>query len=113
MITKDGAIVNGVVETGRFEITHADSDSRARLGRLATRRGLVETPAFMPVGTQASVKSLSPDEVAATGTRIILANTYHLMLRPGPELLRQAGGLHSFMGWSGPILTDSGGFQVF
>ena len=74
---------------------------------------LAQTPAFMPVGTQATVKTLLPEEVAGTGAQIILANTYHLMLRPGPEVLRRAGGLHRFMGWSGPILTDSGGFQVF
>ncbi len=75
--------------------------------------GVVETPAFMPVGTQATVKTLLPEEVRGTGAQIILANTYHLMLRPGAEVIRRAGGLHRFMGWSGPILTDSGGFQVF
>jgi queuine tRNA-ribosyltransferase len=80
---------------------------------MTTPHGTVETPAFMPVGTQATVKTLLPDEVQATGAQIILANTYHLMLRPGPEILRRAGGLHQFMGWTGPILTDSGGFQVF
>ncbi len=78
-----------------------------------TPHGVVQTPAFMPVGTQATVKTLLPDEVRSTGAEVILANTYHLMLRPGPEVLRRAGGLHRFMGWSGPILTDSGGFQVF
>lgn len=90
-----------------------DAATSARTGRLHTRRGDVLTPAFMPVGTQASVKSLTPCDVEATGTQIILANTYHLMLRPGVDLLCAAGGLHRFMGWSGPILTDSGGFQVF
>ena len=83
-----------------------------RRGRMDTGHGAVETPAFMPVGTQATVKTLLPEEVAATGAQIILANTYHLMLRPGPDA-PPAGGLHRFMGWSGPILTDSGGFQVF
>ena len=80
---------------------------------MSTGRGVVETPAFMPVGTQATVKTLLPQEVRATGAQIILANTYHLMLRPGLETLVAAGGLHRFMGWSGPILTDSGGFQIF
>jgi len=78
-----------------------------------TRHGAVQTPAFMPVGTQATVKTLDPSEVRATGAEIVLANTYHLMLRPGVETLRRAGGLHQFMAWPGPILTDSGGFQVF
>jgi queuine tRNA-ribosyltransferase len=80
---------------------------------MTTSRGVVETPAFMPVGTQATVKTLDPIEVAETGAQIVLANTYHLMLRPGLEILEAAGGLHRFMGWSGPILTDSGGFQIF
>lgn len=80
---------------------------------MTTGRGSVETPAFMPVGTQATVKTLTPREVQATGAQIILANTYHLMLRPGLETLRAAGGLHRFMAWAGPILTDSGGFQIF
>jgi queuine tRNA-ribosyltransferase len=96
-----------------FALLGEDSQSFARRGRMTTRRGVVETPAFMPVGTQATVKTLHPREVWTTGARIILANTYHLMLRPGLETLRQAGGLHRFMGWSGPILTDSGGFQIF
>src|SRR5687768_14089425 len=85
----------------------------ARRGQLTTRRGVVETPAFMPVGTQATVKTLDPDEVRATGAEILLANTYHLMLRPGAEIIAAAGGLHRFMAWRGPILTDSGGFQIF
>jgi queuine tRNA-ribosyltransferase len=85
----------------------------ARLGRLATAHGEVNTPAFMPVATQGSVKGLGPDDLRAAGVEIVLANTYHLLLRPGPELIRDLGGLHQFMGWSGPILTDSGGFQVF
>jgi queuine tRNA-ribosyltransferase len=80
---------------------------------MTTSHGVVETPAFMPVGTQATVKTLDPIEVVATGAQIVLANTYHLMLRPGLEILEAAGGLHQFMGWNGPILTDSGGFQIF
>src|SRR5262245_45475970 len=85
----------------------------ARLGRLSTRHGEVHTPAFMPVATQGSVKGLGPDDLRAAGAELVLANTYHLFLRPGHELVRELGGLHRFMGWSGPILTDSGGFQVF
>ncbi len=96
-----------------FTIVARDEGSQARTGVLRTRRGLVHTPAFMPVGTQASVKSLTPDEVRATGCEIVLANTYHLMLRPGPEVIQAAGGLHAFMSWPYPILTDSGGFQVY
>jgi queuine tRNA-ribosyltransferase len=88
-------------------------DGAARRGRLTTPHGVVETPAFMPVGTRASVKSLAPDDLTAAGVQIILANTFHLFLRPGPETIRELGGLHPFMGWDGPILTDSGGFQVF
>lgn len=85
----------------------------ARRGVIHTTRGDIQTPVFMPVGTQATVKTLHPREVRATGAQIILANTYHLMLRPGVELIQEAGGLHEFMRWHGPILTDSGGFQVF
>jgi queuine tRNA-ribosyltransferase len=85
----------------------------ARRGTLTFRRGQVQTPAFMPVGTYGSVKSVTPEEVAADGADIILGNTFHLMLRPGTEVIRKHGGLHEFMNWSGPILTDSGGFQVF
>lgn len=96
-----------------FTIIRADPDSRARLGRLVTRRGPVDTPAFMPVGTQATVKALDPRELREMGARIILGNAYHLAIRPGLEVIRAAGGLHAFMGWQGPILTDSGGFQVF
>src|SRR6478672_7772497 len=88
-------------------------DGAARRGRLHTPHGVVETPIFMPVGTQATVKGLTPDQLTAVGARIILGNTYHLALRPGDELIAELGGLHRFMGWDGPILTDSGGFQVF
>jgi queuine tRNA-ribosyltransferase len=87
-------------------------DGGARLGRIGTAHGIVETPAFMPVGTAATVKGMRSADVAATGAQIVLANTYHLMLRPGAERVARLGGLHSFMDWPGPILTDSGGFQV-
>ncbi len=97
----------------RFELQTEDTTTWARRGRIHTGRGTVETPAFMPVGTQATVKTLHPDEVRATGAQIILANTYHLMLRPGADLIHEAGGIHRFMRWDGPVLTDSGGFQVF
>jgi queuine tRNA-ribosyltransferase len=85
----------------------------ARAGTIQTPHGIIQTPIFMPVGTQATVKSVSPEELRAAGVQIILANTYHLMLRPGSELISSFGGLHSFMHWDGPVLTDSGGFQVF
>jgi queuine tRNA-ribosyltransferase len=89
------------------------SVGRARIGRLLTPHGVIDTPQFMPVGTQATVKSLTPGDLRAAGTQIILGNTYHLSLRPGHERIARLGGLHRFMGWDGPILTDSGGFQVF
>jgi queuine tRNA-ribosyltransferase len=89
------------------------TDGAARVGRLATPHGVIETPIFMPVGTQATVKGLTPEMVRDLGAQIILGNTYHLALRPGDELVRDLGGLHRFMNWPGPILTDSGGFQVF
>jgi len=101
---------NGLFE---FSLLNTEEKSSARRGRLTTAHGVIETPVFMPVGTQATVKTLHPTEVAATGAQIILSNTYHLMLRPGVEVIEAAGGLHQFMGWHGPILTDSGGFQVF
>lgn len=96
-----------------YTLLKTDSSSKARAGILHTRRGDVETPVFMPVGTQATVKAVSPDELRALGARIILGNTYHLHVRPGEEVIRDLGGLHSFMGWDRSILTDSGGFQVF
>ena len=89
------------------------TDSRARLGELKTPHGVIETPIFMPVGTRATVKAMTPEEVRNLGAQIILSNTYHLYLRPGHELIERAGGLHKFMNWPYPILTDSGGFQVF
>lgn len=96
-----------------FELRHTDSHTRARLGRFQTPHGIVDTPVFMPVGTRASVKGLTPDQLRSAGVTILLGNTYHLTLRPGDELVARMGGLHRFMGWDGPILTDSGGFQVF
>jgi queuine tRNA-ribosyltransferase len=95
----------------KFELSATDGAARA--GRLTTAHGVVETPIFMPVGTHAAVKALGPDDLRAAGAQIVLANTYHLFLRPGHALVRELGGLHRFMGWDGPILTDSGGFQVF
>src|SRR5665213_1480094 len=97
----------------KYELLAKDVRSAARLGRVPTRHGVHATPAFMPLGTQGSVKGLLPDQVAATGSQIILANTYHLMLRPGEQVVADLGDLHRFMGWPGPILTDSWGFQVF
>ena len=89
------------------------TDGAARCGRLTTSHGVVETPVFMPVGTRGAVKSLAPDDLRAAGAQLVLANTYHLFLRPGHELILALGGLHQFMGWDGPLLTDSGGFQVW
>jgi queuine tRNA-ribosyltransferase len=96
-----------------FTLLHTDIDSKARAGCFSTDHGEVETPIFMPVGTQGTVKAVQQRELHEIGARIILANTYHLALRPGAELLHDAGGLHRFMNWTGPILTDSGGYQVF
>src|SRR3989304_1352938 len=95
----------------RFELLKTDGGARG--GRLSTPHGVVETPAFMPVGTQGSVKSLTPEDLRQIGTQILLANTYHLFLRPGHRVIAELGGLHRFMAWEGPILTDSGGFQVY
>ncbi len=96
----------------RFAFEVVARDGAARRGRLVTAHGTVDTPAFMPVGTAATVKALTPEMVAATGTQMVLANTYHLMLRPGADRIERLGGLHRFMRWPGPILTDSGGYQV-
>ena len=94
----------------KFEILKRSGKSR--LGKLHTKHGVVDTPAFMPVGTCGTVKAMMPESVAATGAQILLGNTYHLMLRPGADLVEKMGGLHKFMNWDKPILTDSGGFQV-
>jgi queuine tRNA-ribosyltransferase len=96
-----------------FELITTDPASKARRGRITTRHGVIETPIFMPVGTQGSVKAVSPRELTELRAQIILGNTYHLFVRPGMEVMRHFGGLHNFMNWRGPILTDSGGFQVF
>ena len=96
-----------------YELLKKDSTSMARLGKLHTAHGDVDTPIFMPVGTRATVKAMSPRELEEENVQIILGNTYHLMLRPGKDLIRKAGGLHKFENWNHPILTDSGGFQVF
>jgi queuine tRNA-ribosyltransferase len=101
------------MESLKFELLQVDARGRARLGRISTPHGEIATPAFAPVGTQATVKTLDPRDLRELGTELILGNTYHLYLRPGAEVVEDMGGLHSFMGWDGPILTDSGGFQVF
>jgi len=98
--------------TERFAFALLRTDGGARVGQIVTPRGLIRTPAFMPVGTAATVKALYTDQLEAAGTDIVLANTYHLMLRPGAERVARLGGLHRFMRWKGPIITDSGGFQV-
>ena len=96
-----------------FELLSTDPGSRARLGRLHTAHGPVETPVFMPVGTQATVKAQTFDTLLDSGSQILLANTYHLLLRPGPEVFKSFGGIHKFTGWEKSFLTDSGGFQIF
>ncbi len=102
-----------MLNTTGFDITARDPGCSARCGVLQTAHGAVQTPVFMPVGTQATVKGIWPEQLADVGSQVVLANTYHLALRPGEALIRQQGGLHGFMNWQGPILTDSGGFQVF
>lgn len=96
-----------------FQLIYREKNTAARAGKLTTPHGQIETPIFMPVGTQATVKSMTPEELKEIGAQIILSNTYHLYLRPGSKLIAEAGGLHKFMNWDRPILTDSGGFQVF
>ena len=96
-----------------YRLIAQDPETGARAGEFTTPHGVIPTPVFMPVGTQATVKAVSPDELKQIGAKIILSNTYHLFLRPGPDLIAKAGGLHGFMNWDRPILTDSGGFQVF
>lgn len=97
----------------KFEVISKDTNTSARLGRLTTPHGIVDTPAFMPVGTAGTVKGVTPEEVLESGAQIILGNTFHLYLRPGTGVINKFGGLHNFIGWDGPILTDSGGYQVF
>ena len=97
----------------RFKLKHTDANCKARLGEFTTLHGTVQTPVFMPVGTMATVKTLDSKELESLGSQIILGNTYHLLLRPGPEVFKKFGGIHKFMGWNRPILTDSGGFQIF
>ncbi|MFO7937613.1 MAG: tRNA guanosine(34) transglycosylase Tgt [Kiritimatiellia bacterium] len=112
MTGKDN-IKAGVDCAGRFEVLKEDRHTGARLGRLFTAHGVIDTPVFMPVGTQAAVKALEPRDLHESGASIILGNTYHLLLRPGMDVMESMGGLHRFMAWDKPILTDSGGFQVF
>ena len=95
-----------------FSFELITQDDKARLGKIITKRGLVDTPAFMPVGTQGTVKGIFPDDILNTGTQIILGNTYHLLLRPGVDVLKNFDGLHNYMNWEKPILTDSGGYQI-
>ena len=99
--------------TFNFDLLHVDASGQARLGQICTPHGEIATPAFAPVGTQATVKTLDPRDLHELGAELVLGNTYHLYLRPGADVVEDMGGLHSFMGWDGPILTDSGGFQVF
>src|SRR6266498_3481926 len=96
-----------------FQLFAQDRQSKARRGRLTTAHGVIETPAFMPVGTQGSVKAVTPRELRELSAQIVLGNTYHLFVRPGLDVLKHFGGLHRFMSWNGPILTDSGGYQIF
>src|SRR3989441_2564397 len=96
-----------------FEILATDRHSKARRGRLKAAHGVIDTPAFMPVGTQGSVKGVSPRELCELNAQIVLGNTYHLFVRPGLDVIKHFGGLHNFMSWDGPILTDSGGYQIF
>jgi queuine tRNA-ribosyltransferase len=100
------------VSSQRFAFAIAAAEGAARTGTITLQRGVIRTPAFMPLGTAGTVKAMKPDDVAASGADIILGNTYHLMLRPGAERVARLGGLHRFMGWERPILTDSGGYQV-
>src|SRR4051812_37930680 len=96
-----------------FTVEKESPGTKARAARFQTLHGSVQTPIFMPVGTQATVKSQTVESLKAAGSRVLLANTYHLLLRPGPEVFRKFGGIHRFMNWDGPVLTDSGGFQIF
>ncbi len=107
------SVATHIVMPFSFDVIHKSQETGARLGKMHTPHGSVETPVFIPVGTQATVKSLTPEDLCDLGVQIILANTYHLYLRPGHDVINNLGGLHRFMNWNGPILTDSGGYQVF
>ncbi|HEX5656258.1 MAG TPA: tRNA guanosine(34) transglycosylase Tgt, partial [Polyangiales bacterium] len=96
-----------------FEVTARDQQSDARRGTIVTAHGAIQTPAFMAVGTRATVTGLTPQDLRDVQTQVVLGNTYHLMLRPGPELFERVGGIHNYMQWHGPVLTDSGGYQIF
>lgn len=111
--TKEIGKVEILMSAVRYELIKQDKKTGARVGRLHTPHGVIETPIFMPVGTQATVKAMSPEELKEMHAQIILSNTYHLFLRPGHDIVKEAGGLHQFMNWDRSILTDSGGFQVF
>ena len=100
------------MKNNEFSFELITQNDKARLGRISTPKGKIDTPAFMPVGTQGAVKGIYTDDILKTGTQIILGNTYHLLLRPGIEILDKFNGLHSFMNWDKPILTDSGGYQI-
>ena len=96
-----------------YELINRDAHSHARRGQLATAHGTIQTPVFMPVGTRGCVKGITPEQLRTTGAQIVLANTYHMLIRPGTDIVESLGDLHGLMGWNGPILTDSGGYQVF
>ena len=100
------------MQNEKFSFELITQNDNARLGKISTPKGVVDTPAFMPVGTQGTVKGIFPDDILKTGTQIILGNTYHLLLRPGIDILKKFNGLHRFMNWNKPILTDSGGYQI-
>lgn len=103
----------GFMRNFRFKEIHKDTKTRARVGEIRTDHGTIATPAFVPVGTQAAVKSLTPEELNTLGVQLYFVNTYHMYLGPGIGVVKRAGGLHKFMNWGGPLMTDSGGFQVF
>ena len=113
MITLDSWILEPYLKMFSFKVEHREAFCQARTGMIRTSHGSIRTPIFMPVGTQGSVKAMTPEDLRSVGVEVILANTYHLYLRPGHELVARQGGLHTFMHWSGPILTDSGGYQVY
>ena len=100
------------MQNQKFSFELITQNDNARLGKISTPKGVIDTPAFMPVGTQGTVKGIFPDDILKTGTQIILGNTYHLLLRPGIDILKKFNGLHKFMNWNKPILTDSGGYQI-